>query len=104
MQTKPTPQSFLDTDDYMVKPHKLLDDCKSYTLLEKDPTQQTERRLLTLLRKLKKDKKIDDVFYDRVKPLEGLSRSGLFYGKAKVHKASVPYGQSSLLAALQLTI
>ena len=80
----------LDSEDYSAKAHELLDNRTSYALLEKDPTRPTERSLLNLLRKLKKEKKISDAFYDHVRPSEGSSKPGLFYGRAKIHKKDVP--------------
>ena len=43
----------LDADDYESKAHDLLDDTTSYQVLKKDPTQATERKLLTRLRDLR---------------------------------------------------
>ena len=80
----------MEKEDYNKKVLQLLDDKKSYLILERDPTRTTERNLLTLLRKLNKDKKMSDAIYNRVRPSEGSSRCGLFYGRVKLHKVDIP--------------
>ena len=71
--------------DYNRKVLHLLDDKKSYAILERDPTRTTQKSVLTLLRKLTKDKKISDVLYNRVGPSEGSTRCGLSYGRVNLH-------------------
>ena len=93
----------LDSKDYSAKAHELLGNRTSYAMLEKDLTRPTERSLLNLLRKLKKEKKISNAFYDHVKPSEDSSKPGLFYRKAKLHKKDVPSDRLSLHAAPPLT-
>ncbi len=80
----------LDADEYDSKVHDLLDDEKSYRVLKKDPTLATERKLLSLLRDLKKNKKVTEAFYNCVRPSEGSSKPARLYGRVKLHKESVP--------------
>ena len=80
----------LDTDDYDKKVHELLDDRQSYVVLKKDPTKTTERKLLAVLRDLRKQGKINEAFYNNVRPSEGSSRPARFYGRVKLHKPSKP--------------
>ena len=80
----------LDAADYDKKVHDLLDDEHSYTILRKEPTKTTERKLLALLRNLRKQGKINEVFYNSVRPSEGSSKPARFYGKVKLHKPLKP--------------
>ena len=80
----------MNMGDNDLKVHDLLDDKKCYDTLPKDPTRTTERTLLTILRKLKKNQKITEEFYERVRPSEGSSKPARFYGRVKVHKPSRP--------------
>ena len=75
----------LNAADYNRKAHDLLDDDKSYTVLTKDPTRSTERAFLSLLRNLRKEGKITEDFYNKVRPSEGSSKPALFYGRVKLH-------------------
>ena len=52
----------MNTKDYYEKVHALLDEEDSYSVLKKDPTKATEKKLLSILR-LAKKKKISEVFY-----------------------------------------
>ena len=58
--------------------------------MKKDPTRATERELLGLLRDLRKQSKINETFYDIVRPSEGSSKPALFYGIMKLHKPTKP--------------
>ena len=80
----------LDADDYESKAHDLLDDTTSYRVLRKDPTQATERKLLTLLRDLRRQDKVSEAFYHSVRPSEGSSKPARFYSRVKLHKESRP--------------
>ena len=50
----------LDEEDYEAKVHDLLDDGKSYSVLKKDPTRTTEKKILILLRDMRKHGKISE--------------------------------------------
>ena len=80
----------MNTEDYDVKVHDLLDNQDAYRVLTKDPTRKIERNLLSVLRDLKKDHKINEACYERVKPSEGSSKPARFYGRLKIHKESMP--------------
>ena len=80
----------MDSEDYDKKARELLDDKQAYCVLKKDPTRQTERNLLHVLRDLKKNKRINESCYNRVKPSEGSSKPAQFYGRLKIHKVDMP--------------
>ena len=82
----------MNTKDYYEKVHALLDEEDSYSVLKKDPTKATERKLLSILEDLHKEKKISDVFYDRTRPSEGSDRPARFYGRVKLHKENAQLG------------
>ena len=52
--------------------------------LENDPTKQTEAKLQNLLGGSRNNKSVNEEDYKRIYPKP--SRTGLFYGTAKVHK------------------
>ena len=62
------------------KAHDLLDKKESYFVLKKDPTGAMERKLLSILRELRRNDKISEACYNRVRPSEGLSILAQFYG------------------------
>ena len=80
----------MNAKDYKGKANTLLEDRSSYSVLRKDPTRKTERSLLRMLRKLRKEEKISEKMYNRVKPSEGSSKPALFYGRVKLHKLGAP--------------
>ena len=80
----------LDAEDYEAKVHDLLDDGKLYSVLKKDPTRTTEKKILTLLRDMTKRGKISEAFYNSVRPSEGSSKPARFYGTLKLHNESTP--------------
>ena len=80
----------MNAEEYDKKAHDLLDDREAYAIMKKDATQATERNLLSMLRSLKKEGKISEYVYERVRPSEGSSKPAMFYGRVKLHKASVP--------------
>ena len=57
-----TATAVMNAEYYNEKVHELLDQEASYSVLKKDPTKATERKLLLVLKDLHKEKKISDVF------------------------------------------
>ena len=55
---------------------------------EKNPVLKEEERILSLLKRLKKDNKIDDSLFKKLKPIG--SQPPRLYGLAKVHKTDIP--------------
>jgi predicted GIY-YIG superfamily endonuclease len=74
--------------DYKAKVMKILNDTRKFKRLNSDPTVQREEKLIRLLRKLKKEGKLENQIYKRVYPCG--SRAGVMYGLPKVHKRDVP--------------
>ena len=71
----------MDRTDYIQKCNDLLSSSQ-FKLLETDPTRPTERKLQSLLRKIKP--KIPEHLYKQLYPTG--SCPGKFYGTAKIHK------------------
>ena len=80
----------MSTEAYQTKACKLLNDQTAYTVLAKDPTRTSERKLLTMLRTLKKTGKMNEKTYEEIRPSEGSSKPALFYGQVKIHKPDAP--------------
>ncbi|CAF3862070.1 unnamed protein product, partial [Rotaria sp. Silwood1] len=78
----------LDRNDYISKMNAILSDTTKFSSRFDDPTIQRERRLTTLLRRLKKDGHITEEFYDMARPTG--SNPGRLYGLPKTHKTDVP--------------
>ena len=80
----------MSTEAYQTKARKLLNDQTAYTVLAKDPTRTSERKLLTMLRTLKKTGEMNEKTYEEIRPSEGSSKPALFYGQVKIHKPDAP--------------
>ena len=74
----------MDRKDYDEKVQEILNDQKTYKVLDKDPTQQTERKLNEKLANLKREDKISDNLYKKLRSSDSLPPH--FYGLPKVHK------------------
>ncbi|XP_078382309.1 uncharacterized protein LOC144664995 [Oculina patagonica] len=68
---------------------QLISDDTKFKPLTQNPTKCREDSLSTYLRKLRKDKIIDDTTFHKILP--GGSSPGVLYGLPKVHKAGYPY-------------
>ena len=74
----------VDREVYEGKVKSLLSDTNTYTKLSKDPTNNFQRDLIDILKRLKEDKVIDDFLYRKLYPT---ARSiPVFYGLPKIHK------------------
>ena len=78
----------MDRKDYDKKVQQMLNDHKTYKILDKDPTQRTERKLNEKLVKLKREDKISDSLYKKLRSSDGLPPR--LYGLPKVHKPGYP--------------
>jgi len=74
--------------DYETKVKSLLDDEKTYVKLDKDSTQQYKRKLVSILSRLRDEKKLSEQLYKELYPtVEKIPR---MYCTPKVHKAGYP--------------
>ena len=70
--------------DYLNKMKLLVSDETKFKKLTQNPTKSREDSLISYLRKLKKDKIIDDATFHKILPCG--STRGVLYGLPKVHK------------------
>jgi hypothetical protein len=78
----------MDRKDYDDKVQQMLNDQRTYKVLDKDPTQRTEKKLNEKLANLKGENKISDSLYKRLCSSDGLPPR--FYGLPKIHKPGFP--------------
>ena len=83
----------LDKEDYDNKARDLLN-TPAYKEIPKDPTNRIKTQLITKLRKIKKDSKVDEGMYRTMYPTGCVLPK--FYGLPKIHKKAPPLGQLSL--------
>ena len=62
----------MDRKDYDDKVQQMLSNQRTYKVLDKDPTQRTERKLNEKLANLKRDNKISDSLYNKLRSSDGL--------------------------------
>ena len=75
--------------DYLNKMKHLISDTTKFKELQHNPTKSREESLSTYLRKLRKDRIIDDATFYKVLPSG--SSPGVLYGLPKVHKTGCPF-------------
>ena len=75
--------------DYLNKMKHLISDTTKFKELQHNPTKSREESLSTYLRKLRKDKIIDDATFYKILPSG--SSPGVLYGLPKVHKTGCPF-------------
>ena len=78
----------MDRKDYDDKVQQMLSDQRTYKVLDKDPTQRTERKLNEKFANLKRDNKISDSLYNKLRSSDGFPPR--FYGFPKIHKPGYP--------------
>ena len=83
----------LNSKDYNNKARDLLN-TPAYKEIPKDPTNRIKTQLITKLRKIKKDSKLDEVCIEQMDPTGCVPPK--FYGLPKIHKTGTPLGQLSL--------
>ena len=77
----------MNKEDYQKKALELLDQ-PTYKTITTDPTTKYKNRLISLLKTIKSEGRIDEVTYLKLYPTgAGTSK---FYGLPKVHKAGMP--------------
>ena len=75
--------------DYLNKMKHLISDTTKFKELQHNLTKSREESLSTYLRKLRKDKIIDDATFYKILPSG--SSPGVLYGLPKVHKTGCPF-------------
>jgi len=78
----------MDHKDYDDKVQQMLNDQRTYKLLDKDPTKRMEKKLNEKLANLKRENKISDSLYKGLRSSDGLPPR--FYGLPKIHKPGFP--------------
>ena len=77
----------LDKKDYLVKAEELLAQ-PAYRTTERDPTNKLKAKLITILRKIKRDTGMEDKLYKAMYPTGCTPPK--FYGLIKIHKTGTP--------------
>ena len=77
----------MDREDYIHKAEELLTQL-AYRKLDKDPTNKIKARLITKLRTVKKDTRLDEGMYKIMYPTSCVPPK--FYGLPKIHKTGTP--------------
>ena len=77
----------LDKEDYINKAKDLLSQL-AYKEIPKDPTNKIKAQLITKLRRIKKDSKLDEGMYKAMYPTGCVLPK--FYGLQKIHKTGNP--------------
>ncbi|XP_070549267.1 uncharacterized protein [Ptychodera flava] len=78
----------IDKDEYEDKVRRMLDNPKTYAKLDRDPTQKYKRQLITILTRLKKERKITNEQYWHLYPTSEKVPS--MYCTPKIHKVGTP--------------
>ena len=73
----------LDKEDYINKAKELLN-TQAYKEIPKDPTNKIKAQLITKLRRIKKERKLDEGTYRTMYPIGCIPPK--FYGLPKIHK------------------
>ena len=77
----------LDKEDYINKAKELLN-TPAYKKIPKDPTNKIKAQLITKLRRIKKDRKLDEGTYRTMYPTGCIPPK--FYGLPQIHKTGTP--------------
>ena len=77
----------MDKKEYIDKATNLLSQ-PAYRTIERDPTNKLKAKLITLLRKLKRETGLEDHIHKYMYPMGCTSPK--FYGLPKIHKANTP--------------
>ena len=78
----------MDRKDYDDKVQQMLSDQRTYKVLDKDPTQRTERKVNEKLANLNRDNNISDSLYNKLRSSDGLPPR--FYGLPKIISLVIP--------------
>ena len=77
----------MDREDYNSKAQELLNSL-AYRSLPRDPTNKIKAQLITKLRKIRKDRNLDEGTYRAMYPTSCVLPK--FYGLPKFHKQAIP--------------
>ena len=77
----------MDKEDYISKAQELLSQ-PAYKEIPKDPTNKIKAQLITKLRRIKKDRNLDEGMYKAMYPTGCVPTK--FYGLPKIHKTGNP--------------
>ena len=77
----------MDKKDYIDKATNLLAQ-PAYRTISRDPTNKLKAKLVTLLRKIKRETGLEESIYKYMYPTGCTSPK--FYGLAKIHKTNTP--------------
>ena len=87
---KGVPMVVMDKEDYITKVEELLSQ-PANRVLPTDPTNQIKAKLITKLRKIKKDNNLEEGMYKAMCPTGCIPP--MFYGLPKIHKQAIHSGQ-----------
>ena len=77
----------MDREDYIQKAESLFTQ-PAYKTIDRDLTNKTKAKLITILRKIKKDTNLDEGTYKTIYPTGWVPST--FYGLTKIHKTGNP--------------
>ena len=78
----------MDKPDYNIKAQELLNDRKTYKEINIDPTNKLNTKLISLLKKIKAERGIEEQLYKKMYPTGAVAPK--FYGLPKIHKRDFP--------------
>ena len=79
----------IDKEDYIQKAENLLVQL-AYRTIDRDPTSKLKGKLITTLRRIKRDTNTDEGTYKTMYPTS--CNPPKFYGLPKIHKTGTPLG------------
>ena len=80
----------MDREDYIQKAESLLAQL-AYRTTDRDPTSKIKTKLITTLRRIKRDTNMAEGMYKTMYPTSCMPSK--FYGLPKIHKTGTPSGQ-----------
>ena len=78
----------MDRNEYNNKAKELLEDKETYKEISMDPNSKLKTKLISLLKKIKADRGIDDWLYKKMCPAGAVAPK--FYRLTKIHKRDIP--------------
>ena len=79
----------MDKPNYNTKAQELLNDMKTYKEINTDPTNKLKSKLISLLKKIKTEGRIEEQLYKKMYPIGAVAPK--FYGLPKIHKRDIPF-------------
>ena len=77
----------IDKEEYIQKAHSLLDQL-AYKTIDRDPTNRIKTKVIQILRRLKRETRIDEGMYKAMYPTSYITPKS--YGLPKIHKTGTP--------------